>query len=447
MLLASPWQPRLDGRGDSPGERLVQAVASDIAAGLIPPGARLPPHRELADALKIGLGTVTKAYRLLARRGFVQSVHGRGTFVAGGPVRPSDVVDLSVNVPPQVLSDRLLAASLRDLARRLDAESFGSYVPAGGRERHRQVFAEWLTGQGLRTDADAVLLCHGAQHALSIALAVACRPGGTVLTEAWSYPGALRIARHRRQTVVGLAMDAQGLRPDALAAALRRLRGKRSSVVLCTTPTVQNPTATTMGASRRRKVAALCRAHGVVIVEDDVYSIFGEAGLPKLAALAPERTLHVTGLSKTLSPGLRAGCLVVPPAWREAARGELQASSTSASLLSCLIVEEWLTDGTALTVARLIREEAIRRTQLAAELLPGLARSGAGQGFHVWLPMPRAQARKLAQRCAAAGILVPPPDGFLADPRKEASGVRLSLGGPSMASLEQALRRLRPLLG
>lgn len=444
MLLTSPWRPRLDAGTASPSVRLTQALATDIATGVIPPGARLPPHRELADTLKLALGTVTKAYLALGRRGLVQSVHGRGTFVAGASTRPAQEIDLSINVPPQQLSDRLLAASLRDLARRLDAESFGSYLPVGGRARHRELFAQWLGGQGLRTSAEDLLLCHGAQHALSIALAVACRPGGTVLTEAWSYPGAIRLARHRRQRLVGLEVDAEGLRPSALAAALKQRRGKKETVVLYTTPTLQNPIGATMGERRRREIAALCRAHGATIVEDDVYSIFAAARLPKFASLLPDQTLHVTGLSKCLSPGLRAGCLVAPPTWRESAREELQATSTSASLLSCLVMEVWLSDGTAAAVAQSIREEASRRATLAADLVPGLAgaRRGQAQGFHVWLPLDLTQANVLAARCAADGIRVPAPQSFLTDRRQQSSGLRLSLGGPGLPELEDALRRL-----
>ncbi|WP_163277873.1 GntR family transcriptional regulator, partial [Klebsiella aerogenes] len=69
MRLASPWQPRLGAVKGQPYERLVGALTEDIAAGTVPAGARLPPHRDLAYRLGIGLGTVTKAYATLERRG------------------------------------------------------------------------------------------------------------------------------------------------------------------------------------------------------------------------------------------------------------------------------------------------------------------------------------------------------------------------------------------
>lgn len=437
MRLQSPWTPRLADSGGLAHERLVTALAEDIAEGRVPGGARLPPHRELAYQLGLGLGTITKAYAVLERRGLVQSIRGRGMFVASLVSRPAALVDLSINVPPHVLGDRLLAATLGRLSQRLGAEAFGAYAPAAGRPEHRGAMARWLAGQGLDCPADRVLLCHGAQHALWVAFAAACPPGGVILTEAITYPGAIQIARASGRRLVGLAMDGEGLLPEALEQALARLPGA-SPRVLYVTPTLQNPTTATMSVGRRHDIVRLCRSHDVTIVEDDVYAALLAPALPPLAALAPERTLHVGGLSKTLSPGLRIGSLALPPGWVAPALAALQASSTMASPLAGLIMEEWLADGTAASVAASIRAEAARRSVLAETLLPeGSLRAAAC--FHVWLPMPLLAAERLARQAAASGVLVMPPDAPLTDPAAASGGIRLSLGGPPIAVLEQAL--------
>ncbi|MFD0389840.1 GntR family transcriptional regulator [Tistrella bauzanensis] len=100
---AFPWFPRI-AEGTAPlFERLVTALADDIVQGRVAPGDRLPPHRELAWALEIGLGTVTRAYAALERRGLVKSVHGRGMFVALPAAPEPAVVDLCINAPPRLL--------------------------------------------------------------------------------------------------------------------------------------------------------------------------------------------------------------------------------------------------------------------------------------------------------------------------------------------------------
>ena len=446
MRLASPWKPRLAEEPGLPYERLVAALADDIAGASLPHGARLPPHRELAYQLGIGLGTVTKAYAVLERRGLVQSVHGRGMFVAGLAPRPAAVIDLSVNLPPQVLSDRLLAATLASLGRRLDAGTFGSYLPPAGRDDHRALLARWLAGQRLEASPEHLLICHGAQHAIAVAFAAAAPAGGVVLTEALTYPGAILLARQRGDRLLGLEMDGQGLRPDALERALRSPDCDEGPRLLYVTPTLQNPTARTMGQERREAIVRLCRAHDVIIVEDDIHAILAGPELLPLAMLAPERTLHVSGLSKTLSPGLRIGSLVVPPAFLERAQMALRATCTMASPLSCLIMEQWLTDGTADSVAASVRADAARRMKLARALLR-LDHQADVPGYHLWLPMPWARADAFAGAAMAKGIRVMPPRAPLVDADAAEGGVRLSLGAPPLDVLRRSLTTLASLLG
>ncbi|MDT8871263.1 aminotransferase class I/II-fold pyridoxal phosphate-dependent enzyme [Komagataeibacter rhaeticus] len=83
--------------------------------------------------------------------------------------------------------------------------------------------------------------------------------------------------------------------------------------MLYVTPTMHNPTTATMDLARRQDVVRLCRAHDALIIEDDVYHCVADDTLPALVTLAPERTFHVSSLSKTLSPGLRIGTLAPGP--------------------------------------------------------------------------------------------------------------------------------------
>lgn len=443
MHLASPWKPRLSAADGGPAERLVTALAEDIADGALARGDRLPPHRELAYQLGIGLGTVTKAYAALERRGLVESVRGRGMFVAGLTPRPATVIDLSVNTPPQMLDDRLMAATLTAMARRLDAGTFGAFAPAAGRPDHRALAAKWLAGQRMETSPDCILLCNGAQHALAVALATACPPGGILLTEATTYPGAIMLARQSGSRLVGLELDGEGLRPDALERALRSTAG--TDTVLYVTPTLHNPTGATMSAVRRRDIARLCRHHDVTIVEDDVYSIFATPNLPPLANLAPERTLYVSGLSKSVSPGLRVGMLAVPQRFLERALYRLQATCTMASPLASMIMEQWLTGGTVQSVAASIRLETGKRHALMQSLLTPDIPAHAINGFHAWLPMPTEAAERLASAAAALGVIVTPPRLPLVDPSATDGGIRLCLGSPPIDKLKQALSLLAGL--
>ena len=118
----------------------------------------------------------------------------------------------------------------------------------------------WVATRGITTAPDRVLVCGGAQQALTAVLSAHCEPGDVVLTESLTYPGFLAAARLLRLRVVGVSMDREGLLPDALALACKTHRPK----VLLATPTLQNPTGTVMPLARRRRIASVLRDRALV---------------------------------------------------------------------------------------------------------------------------------------------------------------------------------------
>lgn len=448
MRLRSPWTPHLSEQFALPTDRLVGALADDILQGRLDSGARLPAHRDLADKLGIGVGTVTKAYAILERRGLVRTVKGSGTFVALVQSTARQAIDLSRNVPPAALTERTLARTLAALAKRVDAGFFNDYPPLGGHAEHRRLLARWFAALGMDADPALLLLTSGTRHALSLAFSIACGKGGTLLTEMQTYPGALALARYHGLDVVGIPMDGEGILPDALDAALRTLHGTRAA--LCVTPTLQNPTTATMGRARRDAVVAVCREHDIAIVEDDVYNLGIDPDLAPLAMLAPERTYYANSLSKSLNPTLGVGGLVVPAAGMARAESMLKETSILVSPLSCAVMEQWLIDGTAEDVSRAIRAESARRVDLAASVLAGRVRAPGYPGHHLWMPMGPQEAAALQEAAAAFGILLTPPAATAADPAAPDSGVRICTGAVSLADLGSAvatIARLRPDAG
>ncbi|MEC9345870.1 MAG: PLP-dependent aminotransferase family protein [Pseudomonadota bacterium] len=443
MKLESPWQPRLAEGAGTASVRLVRAVSEDIAAGHLPAGARLPAHRDLAWRLGIAVGTVTRAYSELERCGLVGAVRGQGTFVAGGPGPAAQVVDLSMNVPPVAVGDGLLRASLRDIARGADATGFCSYLPAIGTAVRRGLLAGYLSEQGTGTPLDParLMICNGAQHALAVALALACPRGTMLVTECVTYPGVLALARQSGIPVRGVDVDAEGMEPGSLD---RLLASRAAPAAVYITPDLHNPTGRTMGEARRREIVRICASRKALIVEDAVYSGLCVAAGTRLESLAPDRVLHVGGLSKTVSPGLRIGALLVPQAMWETAVAAFQAGCTTSAPLNCMVMERWIVDGTARAVRDHLRIEARERCRLAAERL-GIAMP-AVPAFHVWLETPETAARALEAAAAREGVILTPPESMRADPMSTVCGVRLCLGGPDRPGLEDALSRLARLL-
>jgi len=441
MLERSSWQPRL---ADGPGllhERLAAAFAEDIVEQVICAGARLPAHRDLAYRLGVSVGTVTKAYALLERRGLVRSDRGRAMFAIGTSQCHNAFIDLSVNVPPRVISDRLLSATMSEVARLIDVNTFSAYPPLEGEYAHRATIAAWMSDVRLKVRPDEVILCNGARHALSVAFGAVCAPAVTILTENLPYHGAVQLCQAADLHLEGLPMDAEGLDPEALKRRLARGRKAREASIVYVTPTAQNPTARCMSLARRREIVELCRAFEVVVIEDDVYAAFGDKAVPTIREMAPERTIYVGGLSKTLTPGLRVGFLVCPGKFRPAALRILTSLGSPVSALSCLILDRWIISGTASHLSSQICAEANRRMALASGIL-GLP--PAGSGLHAFLELPPNTCVTVAKRAAELGVRVTPPSICLRT--GSPTGIRLCLGAPPIDELERALHLVSGLL-
>jgi len=437
MRLLSPWTPYLSDQFTSPSDRLVGALADDILGGKLETGARLPAHRDLADKLGIGIGTVTKAYGILERRGLVRTVKGSGTFVALSQSRKGPVIDLSRNAPPAAMTERLLARTLTAIAKRVDSGMFNSYPPPGGHGEHRRLLARWFATVGMEADPQRLLLTSGAHHAISVALSVTCGLGGTLFTEMHTYPGVIALARHHGVHLVGVDMDNEGILPEALDQAL--MASRASAAALYVTPTMQNPTTATMSPTRRKAVVDVCRKHDIAIIEDDVYNLGSDPEVLPLAMLAPERTYYANSMSKTLNPTLRIGGLVVPAEELAETEGVLQATAIMVSPLSCAVMEQWLLDGTADAVNQAIQDESRRRSKMALSLLGDLALVPRFPGYHLWMPMPRHDAERLYQAASSFGVLLTAPDATETDLGTPHSGLRLCLGATTIADLSTAL--------
>ncbi|MBX6750734.1 MAG: PLP-dependent aminotransferase family protein, partial [Micromonosporaceae bacterium] len=432
MRAASPWTPRLaDGPG-SPYERLVAALAEDIidrrgASGL-PPGTRLPSHRALAQALGVSVGTVTKAYAALERRGLVRGERGRATFVTYQAPDAVRSIDLADNAPPRMLGDHALAAALAAVGRRVDASGLAAYGPPGGLLEHRRAVASWIALSGLDLPPDELILCNGAQHGIAAAL-LAASPNGVraeVYTEAVTFPGFLRYASLSGHRVHGVAFDEEGLHPAALDQALSRRRPSAAQALIYVTPILHNPTTATMGRRRRRDIVRIARTHDAVIVEDDVYALSRDRDALPLSSLAPERTFYVTSASKALSPAVRVGAVRPPRAAWERTVAAVRALAQPVSPLQCELLAELTRAGVAREVATAIRREGARRSTLAREMI-GPALVTADTGYHAFLPLPRTVADAVVLAATTRGVELTEPASMMADPNSPRSGIRLCL--------------------
>jgi DNA-binding transcriptional MocR family regulator len=435
------WRPELGGEDQPAYAQIADALAADVARGALAVGARLPTQRALALDLGLAIGTVTRGYAEAERRGLIEAVVGRGSFVASPAATPAEsdgLIDLSRNVAPLGPATAAFRRTVAALARRPDLAQRLDYAPDGGFEADRHAGMAWLrrTAHYASADARRLIITAGAQQAISVALTTLCRPGQTVIVEAATFHGARLAAAHLGLAVAPAEMDAEGLTPEALDR-LAAATGARAAYL----QPFQNPTARVMSLARRQEILAVARRRGVVLIEDDLYGPHvADLGLPPLAELDPDQVAYVSGLSKSLAPGFRTGFLAMPDRYRTQALEVLRAQAFGSPTFGAALASEWIESGEAYEVLDAVRFELARRYALSAGVLAGLVEPlHQAASPHVWLPLGELEAERVAGLAMRAGVKVTSPRAPFAD-GVPTSGLRICLGAaPDLASLERGL--------
>jgi DNA-binding transcriptional MocR family regulator len=446
------WLPTLSERQGPVFLRIVDALAADIASGRLVRGQQIPTHRALASALDIDLTTVTRAYGEARRRGLLEAQVGRGTFVSETTARaavdiPFQVkIDLSMNLPPQPVEANLdlrIAQGLRSIQNESSFSAFLNYQRPGGSDDEREIAAKWLRTRVPEASAERLVVYPGNQAILFNALMSLTSPGDVVLTEALTFPGMKAAAEKLRVRLVGVAMDEEGILPDALKTACKEHKPKALYLI----PTLHNPTTATLGSERRKMVADIIHKNGLFLIEDDAYGLL-EPTVSPIANLIPERTYLAVGLSKCIAPALRVSYLLAPdPAAEQQMTSSLQATTLMTPPLMVALVTHWLRSGVADKIILAIRNEAIGRQQLARRFLKGISYAAKPNGHHLWLSLPSQWNRaEFLSHILIHGLAVVGDDAFTVE-NVTSQAVRVSLGAArNRAELAQALQFLADTL-
>jgi DNA-binding transcriptional MocR family regulator len=443
-----------DGR---PRYRVIgEALAQAVLDGRLRADAKLPPLRVLADALSVTVGTVGRAYAEIERQGLVTSRVGDGTYVLppgerthknefdNAPDGKPGLIDLSRNMHiPGEESALLGEALLRLGGDRRVLTQLGSYLPDTGLGRHREAGAQWIGLSGRDAVADHIVVSNGAQHALLCTMMATLRKDELIVSEHLTYPGLVAAARGLGVRLDGLAMDAQGLLPEALEEACSR---QRVHALYCT-PTLHNPTTGTMDLARRQAIADICLRHNVLIIEDDAHGVLVAPHLPSLAQFAPSRTVTIGSLTKAVSAGLRVGFIAAPDHLVGRIASAVRTTCWMATPLTAEIGAGWILDGTAARLCTHQRAEISRRKALVEPTLTGLeARTDEGC-YHYWITLPEPwRASELAAELETHGVVVKAAESFAVGRIGVPQCIRASVSGPGDDALIEGFQRLADAL-
>lgn len=437
------WKPRREQLTQPYYLSLAALLEYDIQSGRLPPHTKLPPQRELADWLDLNLSTITRAYKRCEMKGLTYATTGRGTFVApqpetAAPEKP--YIELGT-IYPFDGCNRAVVEGAKYVLSKGYAEKLLDYGDPLGTPSQRATARDWLRNLGVEATPEHIAVTSGAQNALVIALLTLFRPGDAIATDRYTLPGFVELAQMLHLTVVPVDGDEFGMRPEALEEACVR-QGVRGVYLM---PTCQMPTTIMMDQSRRAELAALVERRNLLILEDDIYAFLAPEGLQPLAALAPERTVHICSLSKSLSAGLRVAFLAYPAPWADSmVRGIYNVNVKTPSFnteVACTLIRSGVAGEIVKEKMALARE----RNAIFDRWFP--RRAGGNEhplSFCRWLPLEGRRGLAIEQEALANGVRVFHSDRFLAGAPEPREFLRVALSSPAdNAQLEQGLSLLR----
>ena len=458
------WRPELP-QGHGPKYKAVAAsLRCGIEAGTLKEGDKLPPVRELAWQLGITPGTVARAYSVLTDQGVLTAEVGRGTFVATAkavqPIYRENTIeeDSAIhNAEAQTRQINLFSPHLpnvgqAELIRELLAE-VAQDPPSGmmhypNRRNQRpaaEAAAAWMSSGPLGVvRADQVVLTHGGQNAILMILQTVLRGRRpVVLVEELSYPGFRRAADLLRAEVVPVAMDAQGVIPEALEAAAQA----HDAQVFCTSPEVHNPTCGCTPLVRREAIADVARRMNLQILDDDCYRL-GEAQAPGYRSLAPEISWHVSSISKSVTPALRLGIAVAPDGQAGHLRRTAENSFFGIATPMADLCAKLLTHPKLPELMDRARREIGAYVQCAVNGLGGYELMWRADVPFLFLHLPEGwRAGAFVQAAESRGVRIRPAEEYTCRDARAPHAVRFAINaGVSLEAFEDAVGRLRDLL-
>jgi DNA-binding transcriptional MocR family regulator len=390
------WQPDLD-RSKPLYLAIADAMMRDVESGVLQKGTRLPPQRDLAWKLGVGRGSFVRSRA---------SVSGLSEPTA----EAASLMDLSHAIPPPIVKSEEMDAAMLSVMRDPRKLDLLDYAPPEGFHLHRKMAVEWLKRSNIDVAEKDVVISAGAHLGLITVLEAIGEAGEGVLAERTNYALLRTTLKNAHLLPVAVDMDEDGMTPEALD----RAASEHKARIIYLVPTIQNPTTCTMSARRREDIVAVARKRDLTIIEDDIFRLLdARVQPPTFYELAPERTFHITSLSKTLAPGLRIGFVVSPQGQDRILRSHVRNMAARTVGITGEIARYWIESGMAQTILERSRSELDNRRNLFMEIFKDCTFRCEPGAPYAWLQLPdHWSANRFTQALASRKIRVTPEQAF-----------------------------------
>jgi len=360
-----------------------------------------------------------------------------------------EVVSLAGGMPYVAALPQELVINAMDTVMRENASNALQYGSGQGVPVLREQILDVMALEGIKANADDIVVTTGSQHALELVSKLFLDPGDVVISEGPSYVTAMVIFKSYQAEVDHVPMDENGLIPDLLREHIRALKAAgRTIKFLYTIPSFHNPAGVTLSWERRLEILEICRANNILVLEDNPYGLlyFDKPAPDAIRSLERDGVVYLGTFSKTLAPGFRVGWVLAPHAIREKLVLANEAAVLSPSSFTQMVISQYLSSadwkGQIATFRGVYRER--KNAMLAAldEFLPDLTWTNPTGGFYVWVTLPeQIDSKAMLPRAVTELVAYTPGTAFYADGNGR-QHMRLAFCYPTPETIKVGIRRL-----
>ena len=344
------------------------------------------------------------------------------------------------------------AKELSRLSEDMFAKMTGVFLQYGVTEGYaplrQATLARMREKYGVGGENDDIIITTGATQGVDLCMKTFTNPGDVIICENPSFVGSLNDMRSLETRIVGIPMDDEGMDMAALEKALQT---EKNVKLIYTIPSFQNPTGVTMTSARRRQLYELAVKYDVLVIEDEAYFELCYNGSAPECIKSMDTTGHIIFLgsySKTISPGLRCGYLILDKSLMSKVVVAKQCADVNTTVYSQMLISEFITksdyDGHIEYCRDVYREKRDRMLAgIKANFDPRVKYTVPEGGLFIWCTMPEGYSGKeLCSKAIEAKVACVPGSAF--DPSEDPMNpsFRLNFSMPTLEQIDEGTKRI-----
>ena len=447
------WKPDIKNLKPPIYKSLAELLEDDIKKGVLKPGDKLPPQRELADFLDLNLSTITRAFKLCEQKGLISGTIGKGTFIAsdvhvssilGCNTFPVDEYIEMGPVYPLYKQNSYVIDMTKKLFKTINMDNFLKYAEPQGLYSHRLTGQKYLKKYDVNVSPSNIVISSGSQNSLAIILMSLFNSGDKIAVAPLTYPGFKTLAKMLGIILVPIPQINNEIDFNSFISLCKNEKIKGIYLI----PNLNNPTTYEMTYEEKSKVAHMAETLDLIIIEDGLYSYLDDDNYTSIFSLAPENCIYIGSISKSLCPGLRVSFNAACNKYINTITNGAYNMNIMTSPLNTEIICQLIETGLSSKIINERNKIAKARNQIIDKILKDKVVQANCYSPFRWLPLPSNVDSKFFENLALKhGVQVYCAYKFAAGNSIFSPGIRLSVCAPqNTAQLEKGLEILKSLI-